>query len=160
MCIRDRLQETLAANIPRKMEDADNFKRDMKAQHMGAEVLQVVQADKNSVVTTFGDMQRTPPPAPPEHTPVELPPAEGAPRTAVMNLGRGAVAPLEKEHTDVSNYTKEADGKLKEEGVTQEQLDMVDSGELAEANKEKKGMEQTAKTEPLAVQKFARQQTE
>jgi hypothetical protein len=157
---KTRLQQSLAANIPRKMEDADNFKRDMKAQHMGAEVLEVVQADKNSVVTTFGDMQRTPPPAPPEHTPVELPPAEGAPRTAPMNLGRGAVAPLEKEHTDVGNYTKEADGKLKEEGVTQEQLDMVDSGELAEANKEKKGLETKARTEPLQVQQFARAETE
>jgi hypothetical protein len=77
-----------------------------------------------------------------------------------MNLGQGAVAPLQKEHTDLSNYTKEADSKLKEEGVTQEQLDMVDSGDLAAANKEKKGMETTAKTEPLAVQKFAQQETD
>ena len=36
---------------------------------------------------------------------------------------------------------------------------MVDSGDLAAANKEKKGMEMAAKTEPLAVQKFAQQET-
>ena len=58
-----------------------------------------------------------------------------------MNLGQGAIAPLQPEHTDVSKFTNEADAKLKEEGVTQEQLDMVDSGDLATANKEKKGME-------------------
>jgi hypothetical protein len=118
----------------------------------------VVTGDKNAVVSTFADMGQTPPPAPPEHTPEELPPMEVAPATPAMNLGQGAIAPLQPEHTDVSNYTKEGDAKLKEEGVTQEQLDMVDSGELADANKEKKGMEKTAKTEPLAIQNLAQQE--
>ena len=154
-----KLSQSLEENIPRTLEDVDNFKRDKKAEHMGADVMQVVQGDKNSVVSTFGDVRQTPPPVPSGHTPENLPPPEAAPHTAPMNLGQGAVAPLEKEHTDVSNFTKEADGKLQEEGVTQEQLDMVDSGELAEANKEKKGLEQKAKTEPLAVQQFARQET-
>jgi len=153
-----KLQESLQKNIPKKIEDVDNFKRDMKAQHMGADVMQVVTGDKNAVVSTFADMGQTPPPAPPEHTPEELPPMEVAPGTPVMNLGQGAVAPLQPEHTDVSNYTKEGDAKLKEEGVTQEQLDMVDSGDLADANKEKKGMEQKAKTEPLAIQQSALQE--
>ena len=152
------LQESLRKNVPRKIEEVDNFKRDKKAQHMGADVMQVVTGDKNAVVSTFADMGQTPPPAPPEHTPEELPPMEVAPGTPAMNLGQGAVAPLQPEHTDVSKYTKEGDAKLKEEGVTQEQLDMVDSGELAEANKEKKGMEKTAKSEPLAIRNFAQQE--
>ncbi|MGZ8158743.1 MAG: phage tail protein [Methylobacter sp.] len=156
---KQKLQDSLKENIPKSIEDVDNFKRDQKAQHMGADVMLVVQGDKNAVVSTFGDMQQTPPPAPPEHTPEALPPDEAAPPTDGMNLGQGAIAPLQNEHTDVSSYTKEADGKLKDEGVTQEQLDMVDSGELAEANKEKKGMEKSAKTEPIAVQTFARQAT-
>jgi hypothetical protein len=155
-----RLQESLAQNVPQTIEDVDNFKRDMKAQHMGTDVLEVVQGDKNAVVSTFADMERTPPPTPPEHTPEALPPEEIAPSTPPMNLGQGGVAPLQPEHTDVSKYTKEADAKLQQEGVTQEQLDMVDSGDLAVANREKKGMEKTAKTEPLAVQQFARQETE
>ena len=155
-----KLRESLAANIPQSIEDVDNFKRDQKAQHMGADVMEVVHADKNTVTGAFNDMRHTPPPAPPEHTPEALPPQEIAPATPIMNLGQGAIAPLMKEHTDLSNYTKEADSKLKEEGITQEQLDMVDSGDLAEANKEKKGLEKTALTGPLAVQTFARQQTE
>lgn len=155
---QSKLQESLRKNVPKKIEDVDNFKRDKKAQHMGADVMQVVTGDKNAVVSTFADMGQTPPPAPPEHTPEELPPQEVAPSTPAMNLGQGAVAPLQPEHTDVSKYTKEGDAKLKEEGVTQEQLDMVDSGELADANKEKKGMEKTATTEPLAIQKFGQQE--
>ena len=156
---KQKLQEKLAENIPKSVEDVDNFKRDKKAQHTGADVMKVVQGDKDAVVSTFQDMGHTPPPAPREHEPENLPPQEVAPSTAGLNLGQGAIAPLQKEHTDVSNFTKEADGKLKEEGVTQEQLDMVDSGDLAKANQEKKGMEKAAKTEPLAVQKFAQQET-
>jgi hypothetical protein len=155
---KQTLQQTLKANVPRKVEDVDNFKRDQKAQHTGAEVLKVVQVDKSAVVSTFQDVRTTPPPAPREFEPEPLPPPEAAPGTAALTLGKDGIAPLQKEHTDLSNYTKEADGKLKEEGVTQEQLDMVDSGDLANANKEKKGMEKAAVTEPLAVQKFAQEQ--
>lgn len=157
---RAKLTSTLEENVPRTIEDVDNFKRDQKAQHVGAAVLDVVQGDSTAVTSTFGDVKETPPPAPPEQVPEALPPQEAAPATATLALGRGAVAPLEKEHTDVSNFTKEADGKLKEEGVTQEQLDMVDSGDLAEANREKRGMESKAKTEPLAIQRSAVQEAQ
>ena len=152
-------QAKLQESVPKKVEEVDNFKRDKKAQHVGADVMEVVQEDKNTVVTTFQDMGQTPPPAPREYEPTSLPPIEAAPGTATMNLGKDAIAPLQKEHTDVSKYTNEADAKLKEEGVTQEQLDMVDSGDLASANKEKKGMEKAAKEEPAAVQKFAQEET-
>lgn len=151
---KQQLQKSLGENIPKKIEDVDNFKRDMKGQHIGADVMTVVQGDKNSVVTTFSDMEKTPPPTPSGHTPVELPPIEAAPGTGAMNLGANAIAPLQKEHTDLGNFTKEGDRKLQEEGVTQEQLDMVDSGDLASANKEKKGMEKAAREQPVAMQKF------
>ncbi len=156
---KQKLEESLRENIPQHVEDVDNFKRDKKAQHMGADVTKVVLSDKNAVTSTFADMEQTPAPAPPEQTPEALPPEEAVPPTTAMNLGQGAIAPLQKEHTDLSNYTKEADAKLKEEDITQEQLDMADSGDLAVANQEKKGMQATAKTEPLAVQTFAAQES-
>jgi len=155
---KQTLQQNLRENVPKSIEDVDNFKRDKKAQHTGADVLKVVQTDKSAVVSTFQDMGHTPAPAPREFEPEPLPPPEAAPSTAALTLGKDGIAPLQKEHTDLSNFTKEADSKLKEEGVTQEQLDMVDSGDLANANKEKKGMEKSAVTEPLAVQQFAQQQ--
>lgn len=155
---KQTLQETLRENVPRTIEDVDNFKRDKKAQHTGAAVLKTIQEDKGAVVSTFQDMRHTPPPAPREHEPENLPPTEIAPPTGALSLGKDGIAPLQKEHTDLSNYTNEADKKLNEEGVTQEQLDMVDSGDLASANKEKKGMQKAAKEEPLAVQKFAQQE--
>lgn len=157
---KQRLRESLQANVPRTIEDVDNFKRNRSAGSIGADVMTVVQGDKNAVVSSFEAMGSTPAAAPPEQTPEALPPAEAAPATAALNLGEGAIAPLQQEHTDLSNYSKEVDSKLKEEGITQEQLDMVDSGDLAAANQEKKGMEKTAKAEPLAVQKFAQQEAQ
>lgn len=154
---KQKLNEAITDNIPQNIEDVDNFKKNNKAGLMSSAVSIVVNKDKNEVAGTFGDMKQTPAPVKSDVVPEELPPDEIAPVTAKMSLGNNTIAPSQKEHTDVSNYTKEADSKLKEEGVTQEQLDMVDSGDLAAANKEKKGMEKTAKTEPLAVTQFAQQ---
>lgn len=151
--------EAIADNIPRSIEDVDNFKRDNKAAQMSAAVAMSVKSDKSAVETTFSDMKQEPPPVKSDVVPEPLPPEEIAPVTAKMNLGAGTIAPLQKEHTDVSKFTKDADSKLTEEGVTQEQLDMVDSGDLAEANKEKKGMEKKAKSEPEAIRQFAQQET-
>jgi hypothetical protein len=153
------LRESLRRNTPRSIEDVDNFKRDLKGQHIGADVLAVTQQDTNAVLGTFSAMQATPPPAPPQQVPVALPPPEVAPGTAALDLGRQAIAPLQPEHTDVSKFTAQADAKLVEEGVTQEQLDMVDSGDLAAANKEKQGMAKMAATEPAAIRKFSQVET-
>ena len=149
------LDRSLTANVPRSIGALDNFRRDRKAQHTGAEVLAVVQADKDAVVGTFGDLRATPPPVPSDHEPTALPPTEQAPPTPVMHLGRGAIATLPKELTDVSTYTTQADARLKEEGVTQEQLDLVDRGDLAEANKDKKAMARQASAGPAAAQQLA-----
>ncbi|HEU4719002.1 MAG TPA: hypothetical protein VFU15_14255, partial [Bacteroidia bacterium] len=153
---KQAFNDAIQENVPKSIEDVDNFKRDNKAENMSAAASVVVNTDKDNVAGTFGDMKQDPPPAPPAGVPEALPPEEVAPVTPQMNLGANTIAPLQKEHTDVSNYTKEADTKLKDEGVTQEQLDMVDSGDLAEANKEKKGMEKKAKTEPASIQQFAK----
>ena len=150
------LQESLARNIPRSIEDVDNFKRDRKAQHTGADVLKMVQADTTAVLQTFSDIEHTPPPAAPEHRPEGLLGAEAAPPTPVMNLGHGAIAPLLPEHTALNEYAQSADAKLREEGITQQQLDMVNSGDLAEANWEKKGLDQAARSQPAQLQGFAR----
>ncbi len=156
---KDKLKQSLEENIPSSIEDVDNFKKNKKGQHISSDVMGVVNTDKNAVTGTFNEVTATPAPAPPEQIPEALPPEEVQPATPGMNLGTGAVAPLQKEHTDVSNYNKEADAKLQEEGVSQEQLDMVDSGDLAEANKEKKDMKKKSVTEPAQITQFAKTET-
>lgn len=157
---KDKLKQSLEENIPASIEDVDNFKKNKKGQHISADVMGVVNTDKNAVTGTFNEVTATPAPAPPEQIPEALPPEEIQPATPAMNLGAGAIAPLQKEHTDVSNFNKEADAKLQEEGVSQEQLDMVDSGDLAEANKEKKDMKKKSVTEPAQITQFAKTETQ
>ena len=93
---KQKLRDSLRENTPRTLEDVDNFRRDQKAQHMGADVMGVVLVDKNAVVSTFEDLTHTPPPVPPAEKPEDLPPEETAPRTANLSLGQGAIAPLQK----------------------------------------------------------------
>ena len=155
-----KLQESLARHVPRTIEDVDNFKRDRKGQTIGADVLAVVRQEKNAVISTFSDMEKTPDPVPPERAPEALPAEEKAPATAPMRLGHGAVAPLLPEHTDVGAHPRATDAMLREEGISQEQLDLVDDGDLAVANQERKDLQQAARTEPQAARDFARQETE
>ncbi|MEI6276792.1 MAG: DNA/RNA non-specific endonuclease [Prolixibacteraceae bacterium] len=158
--IKQQLQASIAENIPQTIEEVDNFKNDNKASQMGEAVMTSVRADKNSVVSTFSDLENMPEPVSSKLSVVPLPAEERELATPVINLGEGAIAPLQAEHTDVNSYTKEADAKLKEEGITQDQLDLVDSGDLAVAGKEKKSMEKMAKSEPQAIRNFARQEGE
>lgn len=157
---KQELQNALAENIPQTIEEVDNFKKDNKAGAMSSAVLSAVQGDKDEVVSTFSEIEKAPPPAPTTQIPAGLPAEEAEPVTPEMNLGEGAIVPLQPQHSDVSNFTREADAKLKEEGITQEQLDMVDSGDLAEAGKEKKGMEKMAKSEPASIQSYAKSEAE
>jgi hypothetical protein len=148
---KQSLQKSLDENIPQTIEDVDNFKKNQKATHISRNVMNVVQGDTNDVTDTFGEMEKPRPAAPPTHTPETLPPEEIAPATPNMQLGTGAVAPLKAEHTDMSKFSKDSDDLLKKEEISQEQLDMVDSGDLAEANKDRKKLKKDVKEQPAKV---------
>ncbi|MGL5891510.1 MAG: phage tail protein, partial [Bacteroidia bacterium] len=152
---KQSLQKSLDENIPQSIEDVDNFKKNKKANHISRNVMNVVQGDTNEVTDTFGEMEKPRPAAPPTHTPETLPPEEIAPATPNMQLGTGAVAPLKAEHTDMSKFSKDSDDLLKKEEISQEQLDMVDSGDLAEANKDKKKLNKDVQEQPAQVRKEA-----
>lgn len=155
---KSRLQDSLRSNLPRSLEALDNFKKDSRARLTGAHVGLVIHADKNAVVAGFGEVRTTPAPVPTDHVTQELPPEEAAPSTPAINPGRGLVAQLLPQHTDLSQYSRDANKKLQEEGVTQEQLDMVDKGELAEANRDKRQLERNVATQPAQMQAMAKQE--
>ncbi|MCA6363533.1 MAG: hypothetical protein IM638_10880 [Bacteroidetes bacterium] len=147
--------DSIQANMPQSIEDVDNFKRNGKGGHISRTVMNMVQGHTNSVTDTFGEMDKPRPPAPPTHTPEALPPEEIAPATPNLQLGAGAIAPLKPEHTDMSKFSKDSDDLLKKEEISQEQLDMVDSGDLAEANKDRKQLKKDVKDKPAAARKTA-----
>lgn len=146
--------------VPTKIEDLNEFKSKGKAKVVGAKVLGNVKKETDAVNKTYKEIENAPVAKPPEHTPTELPPREAAPVTPELNLGKEAVPPLKDSHTDFSKFEKDSDDLLQKEGITQEQMDMVDEGELAEANKERKGIKKNVAEEPAKIKEFAQQETQ
>ena len=76
-----------------------------------------------------------------------------------LNLGQNAVPPIKDEQTDLSEFDKQSDDLLEKEGITEEQLDMVDEGELFEAGKERKDVKKKAAEEPAKLKEMSQQET-
>ncbi|MCP3669625.1 MAG: DUF4157 domain-containing protein [Gammaproteobacteria bacterium] len=134
--------------IPTSLEAVDKFKEQGKGRAVGEAVKGVVSSDTQQVKATYQEIENTPEPQPPEQEPEPLPEIEQAPETGALNMGEGMVGEIQAEHTDLSNFENESDDMLREEQISDEQLEMVDEGDLAEANKERKQVKENAKKGP------------
>ncbi len=152
------LDDAIERSVPEKIKDLNEFKSKGKARVIGNEVLGRVRKDIDGVKKTYDKIETPPPAKKPEKAPEELPPEEVAPETPPLDLGKDAVPQLKKEHTDLSEFDRQSDELLEREGLKEEQLEMVDEGELLEAKKERKKLKQNAGTEPARLQDFAAQQ--
>ncbi len=155
---RKQFNQTLEQAIPTSLEDMDNFKNEGKGRKVGEAVKGVVSSDTQQVKTTYQEIENTPPAPKPDHEPEELPSIEKAPETPAMNLGEGMVGEIQPEHTDLSSFENESDQMLNEEHISDEQLDMVDSGDLAEANKERKQLKENVKQGPKEAKQLEQKQ--
>ena len=144
--------------VPNSIKQLNEFKSKGKAKVVGSKVLQEVKKDTDAVQGTYNEMEKAPQPKPPEQEPQELPPEEAVPETPTMDLGKGAVPQIKAEHTDFTEFDKKSDELLEKEGVTEEQLEMVDEGDLAEAKKERKGLKKNVAEQPGMIQEFAQTQ--
>ena len=68
------------------------------------------------------------------------------------------VGEIQTEHTDLSNFENESDQMLNEEQISDEQLEMVDAGDLAEANKERKQLKENVKQGPKEAKQLEQEQ--
>jgi len=148
------LQEGIRRSVPTSLEAISGFKNSGKSKEIGRTVMQTVNKDVADVKSGFGGISKPKPPAPAEKG-IELPPMEQAQPVENINPGAGVIPPVEAEVIDNSKYLKESDDLLKKEEVSQEQLDMVDKGDLAEANKERKNLNKEATAQPAAIKQMA-----
>ncbi len=154
---RQKLNQALTKALPRTIEDVDEFQDRAKGRIVGEAVKAVVVADTQTVDTAYRQIEQTPPPQPPaKDTP--LPPIETAPETPPLAMGRGIVGQVQPEHTDLSRFENESDALLAKEGISEELLDQVDEGDLAEAKRERQTIKTKVKEEPKAVQAFQQQE--
>ena len=156
---KSKLNDALGEAMPKNIDEVNNFKSQGKAKVAGSQVLGEVNKDVSAVQDTYNDIEQPVAPKPtPEST--ELPPEGVAPGTPPLNLGKDAVPPLKPEHTEVNEFDTKSDELLEKEGITQDQLDMVDSGDLAEANKERKGLKKKVAEDPAKIQQFSQKETQ
>jgi hypothetical protein len=144
------LKNAIEQVIPKTIGDIQDFKKNKKGSHISAAVGTQVKGDVGSVKQSFGGVGKTPTPAP---TPKgsALPEAEAATPVEQINMGTGVLPAIEPAHLDTKDYLKQNDALLKQEELPQEHLDMVDTGDLAEANKQRAQLKVDAVAEPLAL---------
>ncbi|NUQ41371.1 MAG: DUF4157 domain-containing protein [Calditrichaceae bacterium] len=154
------LDQAIEQSVPRKLNELNEFQSKGKAKIVGSKVLGKVKEDADAVTNTYGAIEEPPAPKPPESAPVELPEEEPAPETPLLNLGKDAVAELPPEHTDFSEFEQKSDDLLEKEEISEEQLEMVDEGDLAEAKQERQGLKQKVAEEPAQIREFAEKETQ
>jgi len=144
--------------VPTSLEEVDEFKEQGKGRMVGEAVKGVVTADTQQVKGTYQEIDNPPASQPPEQSPQELPAMEEAPETGAIAMGEGVVGEVQPEHTDLTEFDQSSDQLLQEEGITDEQLEMVDEGDLAEAKQDRKTVKTQVKEGPKEVKQLERQE--
>ncbi len=155
---KEEFNAALENAVPKTLEQVDKFKEEGKGRVVGQVAKEVVTADAQQVKGTYQEIENPPEPEPPAQEPEELPEVEAAPETALLDPGAGVVGEVQSEHTDLSDLDKESDSLLEQEEIKEEHLEMVDEGDLAEANKERKTLKTTVKEGPKEVKQLEQQE--
>jgi hypothetical protein len=154
---RDKLDKALDKAVPKNLKQVDSFKKKGKGKSVGKAVKQVVTKDVDEVRSTYqkiGKPAKAPPPARAD----ELPEIEQPPETATIDPGEGVVGEVPPEHTDFSDLGQESDTLLEQQEISEEQLEMVDEGELAEAKQERHTIKSTVSEGPRRIKLLEQQQ--
>ncbi|MBK9452796.1 MAG: hypothetical protein IPN95_25925 [Bacteroidetes bacterium] len=131
--------------------------KDYNPQNTAGEVTSVVGGEVGKVKQTFGKIEQD---AKPMDTPdaVELKPVPSAKDTAKLALGQDAVPAIPEEMSNMDSYQDDMDAVMAEEGITEEQMAMVDSGPLAEAQQGRAELREKVANAPTEMQEGARKQ--
>ncbi len=143
--------------VPKSLEDMDDFKEDGRGTVVGEAVMKTVSADTDDVRTTYQQIETPPEPKPPV-PPETMPAIEEPTETAAVGAGEGVVGEVKAEHTDLSEFEAGSDDAMAKEGIKDEQLDMVDEGELAEAREARGSIKSKAKSGPREVKVLEQEQ--
>lgn len=144
---KSTLNQSLQASLPQKVEDVDNFKDNRVASKIGDKVKAAIDAKAGEVTGTFEVLDKTPKPEEPRKS-VPFADIEQAPATPEINAGNNLIPKVDEKSIDLNSYLTESDNLLKKEGIKQEHLDLVDSGDLFEAKKIQTDIDKKAKEEP------------
>jgi len=157
--IKRDMDQAISDAVPKKIKELNEFESEKRAQVIGNKVLAATAKQVGDVKGTYNEIEKNAD-AKESDIPVGLPTIEQAPTTSKLNLGKGAVPSVPQEQTDLSNFEEEADGIYEKEGISQDmqsEFEKVDSGDIAEANKEKGVLKEKVANEPVKLQEFAKE---
>lgn len=147
-----KMTETLQKNVPTSLKQVDEFKEKGKGKEIGDSVKGVVSSDTEGVKSTYQEVENAPPPEP-AAAPDVMPEPEAAPAAANPNMGEGVVGETSPQQQDMSEFSKGTDDAVKKEGIEEENLKMVDDGDLGTANKERADLKKQVAEAPSVIQK-------
>ncbi len=137
--VKADFNNALNASLPVSVEDVDNFKNQAKGRAVTTAVKGVVKPDVDKVINTYDDVKT--PPTPKAVPPAEpMPEIEVAPETPNLDMSSGLISELTPAHTDFSDFSLQSDNLVTQEGITDEHLNLVDSGDLYTAKLERDGL--------------------
>ena len=154
------LNSALNSAVPKTLEELDDFKEQGKARDVGTGVLDVVRQETGPVADTYQAMEQTPPPQELAAKPKPIPTAAPARRTSAMHLGAHMFPALPKDYTDQSEHTTRVDKTVQQEGLTEKQMAMVDSGPLHQAQKERTSLKKKVTEAPQQMQGMVQQRAQ
>ncbi|WOD42847.1 eCIS core domain-containing protein [Hwangdonia lutea] len=157
--IKREMDKAISDAVPKKIKELNEFESGKKAQVIGNKVLASTAKQVGEVKGTYNEIDKKAE-AHESDVPVAIPSIEQSPNTPALNLGKGAVPSVPQEQTDLSNFEEEADNIYEKEGISkdmQAEFENVDSGDIAEANKEKSVLKDKVANEPANLQDFAKQ---
>jgi hypothetical protein len=148
------LDNAIRNAAPKTLEDIDEFKESKKGDFLSKSIMNQVSADVNSVKSGFGSINTKPAPAPVAKG-AALPGAEAAKPVKALNLSKGILPAVKSEAIDNKKYLDESEQLLEKQGITNEQLNMVDSGDLAQAKIARESLHADAASETNEVKEVA-----
>jgi hypothetical protein len=147
-----QMNETLNKNVPKSLEQIDEFKSKGKGKEIGDSVKGVVSSDTEGVKSTYKEVENAPAPVPSE-APDAMPEPEAAPAASNPNVGEGVVGETTPKQQDMTEFSKNSDSALEKEGIKEEEFNMVTDGELADAKKERTDLKKQVTEAPKVIQK-------
>lgn len=142
---KNKFKADVEKHLPKKLKDAMDFKKGGKARKMMDVAKKQIKVDAGEVNNTYNKLRTTPPPAGVD-TPVPMPGIADATAGKVKAVGQEMIAEIRPQDTDMGGYIDEAQAKMEEQGISDEHLNLVTSGDLHEAKLAKEDMNTTATT--------------
>ena len=148
------MEQAINDSVPSSVKKMNEFKSQGKAQVIGTKVMEKTTKEVNAVQDSYKKVEESPQAAPPPQAET-MPETEAAPETANMNLGKDAVPDVNEAQLDTTQYSEESDALMEKEGISEEQLEMVDKGPLAEAKENRKELKKKTEEEPAQIREMA-----